>query len=179
MTSLRRVVQQYFYTILLLMAAGGFVMLVIELLITNHTDGIQLAGVIASAIGLILAVAALFLTSLQARNILAILFIVLSVSGLIGVLQHFNARGEEGETALNVAGAASYQPVSLRSEDDDENPGEARGDESEAVPPPLAPLGLSGLALLGAITLLGILEPQAAAAQTPKPAARTATKPKR
>lgn len=168
MASLKRVVRQYFYTILLLVTAGGFVMFAAELLLTGHTEGDQMVGVIASVIGLILALAALFLTSPQIRNVLAILFIVLSISGLIGVLEHAAARGEEGEEAMNAADAAGYQPVSLRVQEEDEREGEARG-ESEAVPPPLAPLSLSGFSLLGAIVLLGIPEPQAVEAQAAKP----------
>jgi len=145
MASLKRVVQQYFYSVLLLMTVGGFVMIAAELLLTSHTEGLQLVGVTAAVAGLILAVAALFLSGRQARNILVILFVVLSISGLVGVLQHAGARS---------------------------------GDDDSAAPP-LASLSLSGLALIGAVTLLGIAEPQAVEARAPKPAARRTAKPKR
>jgi len=145
MASLKRIVRQNLYTILLLVTAGGFVMIAAELLLTNHTEGLQLVGMVASVVGVILAVAALFMSSRQARNILVILFIVLSISGLMGILQHAGARS---------------------------------GDEDSAAPP-LASLSLSGLALLGAVTLLGIPEPQAVETRAAKPAARSAAKPKR
>ena len=176
MASVKRIVQQNFYTILLLLAVGGFVMILAELLLSDHVDGIQLVGVIASVVGLILGVAALFLTGRQARNVLAILFVVLSISGVIGVLQHADARGDEaGEAVLSGSTATpGYESVSLRAQE--ENEAEGRGGEGETVPPPLAPLSLSGLAFLGAVVMLGIQEPRTADVRAAKPSGRRPAK---
>ncbi len=170
MAAVRQFVRQYFYTILLLTVAGGFVMLIGELILDDHVDGTQLVGMIAAVVGAILGVAALFLSSRQARDILAIAFVVLSVSGVIGVAEHADARSEEGgEAALSSPAATDgYQPVALRAQEQNERGGR------RSVPPPLAPLSLSGLAFLGAVVLLATPEPRPTAAPARAPQARGA-----
>jgi len=113
MASLKRFVQQYFPTILLLMAAGGFAMIAAELLLTSHTDGLQMVGLIASVIGLILGVVALFMSGQKARDIIAILFIVLSISGLLGVLQHAGARADDAQSAAPPLASLSLSGLAL------------------------------------------------------------------
>jgi len=113
MASLKRFVQQYFPTILLLMAVGGFAMIAAELLLTSHTDGLQMVGLIASVIGLILGVVALFMSGQKARDIMAILFIVLSISGLLGVLQHAGARADDAQSAAPPLASLSLSGLAL------------------------------------------------------------------
>jgi hypothetical protein len=119
MASLKRFVQRHFPTIMLLLAAGGFALIAAELLLTNHTEGLQMVGLIASVIGLILGVVALFLSGQKARDIIAILFIVLSISGLLGMLQHAGARAGDAQSAapplasLSLSGLAFLAAAAL------------------------------------------------------------------
>ncbi|HRX02478.1 MAG: hypothetical protein KDI07_09190 [Anaerolineae bacterium] len=144
---------------------GGFAVLLAELLITNHTDGIQLVAVAASLIGMILAVIGL-VASPKFRRVVAVLFLLLSVTGIIGVIEH-NEGGEEGERAqrpaLTTSASGAVADVSLRLQGGDtDNDGPPPGfgangfrPEGGSAPPPLAPLSLAGLALMGTVVMLG------------------------
>lgn len=165
MTELRTFLRRHLISLLLLSVAGGFLMLVAELILVNHTNGIQLVAVVASIAGVILALAGL-VTRGTLRTIVAVLFVLLAVSGLVGTAEHLEG-GEEGAEAVVPAqiesaaqpGAASnvsYSPDTnvtqyrLNQEGEEERErGEREG--AEGTPPPLAPLSLSGLALLGAL----------------------------
>jgi hypothetical protein len=159
---LQSFVQAYFHQILMLLLAGGGLMVLVELLWTGHTDGIQLVGVIASALMVVLAIVGLFAHG-TLRVTLAVLFVLLSITGLVGVLEHNEAEGEADVPALVVNRAdAGMMPISYRSlapqqEDEEGEAGEVTeaGEAGESAPPPLAPLSLSGLALMGAVVLLG------------------------
>jgi hypothetical protein len=146
MQTMRRMVQEHYYNLMLLLLAGGFAMLLAELLILEHTDGIQLVGVAASVIGLILVLAALFVHG-RAATMLAAALVVLSATGLVGTYQHLANR--EGESA-KIQRQQEYQAVAYF-EDNEESTGEA---ESES-PPPLAPLSLAGLSIVAAATMVG------------------------
>lgn len=124
MSGLLQTIRRNVFTILLLLLAGGFALLVLELAITGHNEGAQLIGIIASVLGVVLAVAAL-LTRGRAANWIAGALVVLSLSGLMGIYQHY----------LYGAGAA---------------PSEV----NENVPP-LAPLSLAGLSLMTAVVVVG------------------------
>lgn len=116
MTSLQSLSRRHLSLILLLLLLGGFAMLLAELLVTGHVEGIQNVAVIASAVGAAAVAAGLFVKG-TVRHVVALLLLVLTISGLMGVRQHFESTGRE-------------------------------------TPPPLAPLSLSGLALMGAVVLL-------------------------
>jgi hypothetical protein len=116
MRSLENLVRRNLVVILLVLLLGGFLMLLAELLLTGHVDGIQNVAVIASAIGAIGVAAGIFVKG-TVRHVVAILLLVLTLSGLLGVRQHFEST-------------------------------------DDASPPPLAPLSLSGLGLMGAVVLL-------------------------
>jgi hypothetical protein len=118
MHALRSFVQPRFVPLLLLMIAGGYAVILAELMITNHTEGIQLVGVIASALGIVLALVGMFMRG-GAATAVAVVLIVLSLSGVGGVINH--ASSDDG---------------------------------GETVPPPLAPLSLAGLSLMGAVVVL-------------------------
>ncbi len=153
--------------ILLLLLAGGFAMVAAELLITAHTEGVQLVGVVASVAGLIVVLLGLIAKG-TFRMVLVVVLLLLSVSGLTGAYQHFEAAsGREasistpvvqGADAVNLA--ISYSPTGdVRSVVPQESGEQGEANERRdrgggASPPPLAPLSLSGLALMGAVVLL-------------------------
>jgi hypothetical protein len=157
-------IHRHFYTLLMLMLAGGFAMLVAELLLTEHTDGIQLVAVAASVAGLLLTLAALFVRGRGAMMV-AILLLLLSATGVLGAYEHF-ASAEE-ESARRQPTEVNTQQVALRTDsvgDNDaaqENSEGAEADkeggaEGEAAPPPLAPLSLVGLSWIGALAVVGL-----------------------
>jgi hypothetical protein len=91
---------------------------------------------------------------------LAILLAAISLSGVIGTYQHFesNAEGEAAQPALAQATSATFVEVAYRpssefvpTQEGEESEG---GEGSEETPPPLAPLSLAGLSLMGAAILL-------------------------
>ena len=161
---LQSFVRANFHQILMLLLAGGGLMVLGELLWTGHTDGMQLVGVIASAVMVVLAIVGLFAHG-TLRLTLAVLFVLLSITGLVGVLEHNEAEGEgEANVPALVIGRAdagmmpiSYRSEALQQEDEAGEANEASGAEGggESAPPPLAPLSLSGLALMSAVVLLG------------------------
>lgn len=139
MDGLVRLVRERTLAILLLLLVGGFIMVILELVITGHTEGNQLVGVVASVLGAVLTAAAFFVNKRIAMW-LAVALVVVSLSGLAGVGQHYLNR----PTAI----AASLEP-------------------GEAAPPPLAPLSLSGLALMAAVVIVARTpDPQAVAPQS-------------
>jgi hypothetical protein len=112
------------FTFLQVLLTAGFIMVVLELVLTGHTEGTQLVGVIASLLGAVLVGGALFVSA-KVRMWIAGALVVLSLSGLTGVAQHFSF-----------------------------GPGAPAGEANENVPP-LAPLSLAGLALMSAVVLVG------------------------
>ncbi len=137
-------VATYLPQLILLANAGAFAVLLAELLIMDHTDGIQRLAPLTAALGIALCTVAIFLPA-RARFVPAVLLVVLSGAGLIGFIRHMDER-EDGFSGL-------FQS----SDDRDDNSGRGnsddrdRDDDDDEEPPPLAPLGLSGTALLSAI----------------------------
>lgn len=166
MTSLQATVRRHLTPILLLLLAGGYLVILGELFLYQHWDGIQLIGFSATIIGLI----AVLLGLIAKRGLrlgLAILLAITSLSGLIGAYEHFESNSEGGEAALPApaqvsAGAnltIAYQPDAERAAAQEEaGEGGERGEGAEGggetAPPPLAPLSLAGLSLMGAAILL-------------------------
>ena len=143
MKQMQTVVQKHFHLILMLLIASGFLMLLAELLLTGHTKGIQLVGVAASLLGTLLAAVGIVAKG-KLRYGLVMLFLLLSISGIAGVVKHYEYGAGRETTALpSLAMQATVQTVS---DPFDEG-------ESEGTPPPLAPLSLAGFALMGAVTL--------------------------
>jgi hypothetical protein len=123
--------------VLMLAVALGFAGLVVELLGINHGQGGKLPGLVAAIIGTVLGLVGLS-ESPGLRRILSILFIVLALSGLYGAFVHSGARG------FRAQGAASAQVGEDRTL--------RRAINSFTLfPPPLAPLTLTGLSLMGAV----------------------------
>lgn len=149
MQTIRQMVQEKYYNIMMLLLAGGFAMLLAELLMLEHTDGIQLVAVIATFTGLILTLAALFVQG-RAATIVVVALLTLSATGLFGAYEHLENR--EGESA-NIQRQA--QPSNQMIAYAQDNTDEAKEDDEAGPPPPLAPLSLAGLSLVAAATVLG------------------------
>jgi len=129
--------KRYYPDLVLLWVAGGFFALMLELLITSHTEEVQLVGVFAALLGGAVAALALFLHGL--RILWLVGFLVVVLAGMVGTSVHWMEADDDGGYAVGYA----YDDDDERKEDNGE----------EGTPPPLAPLGLTSLALLGAITL--------------------------
>ena len=111
MQKLENMTRQHLTVILLLLLLGGFATVLAELLLTNHFGGTQSVAVIASVIGA-LAVLAGFFVKGSVRHVVALLLLVLSISGLMGMREHFEEGSEAQLAPTPVAGAAdSYQTI--------------------------------------------------------------------
>lgn len=117
--------RSHFVEVVVLGAAGGFVMLLAELLMGAHTEGIQIVAVVSSILGLVLVMLGfLGRGALRRGAIYGLLFV--AFTGVFGVFEHIEEGGAE-------VGEAESQ---------------------EAVPPVLAPLSLAGVGLLAGLALL-------------------------
>lgn len=156
--------RKYLTPILLVLLAGGFLVVLGELFLYRHWDGVQLIGFSATIAGLLFVVLGIFAKG-GLRKALAVLLVLLSVSGLIGAYEHLeSANGEGGEAQRpvleQVASSNAALALAVQPRSDLERAPAQEGNESgegqgggEAAPPPLAPLSLSGLALMGAAIL--------------------------
>lgn len=176
MQNLENLVRRHLSALLLLSLAGGFIVLLAELLITNHVDGIQNVAVIAAAVGAVAVLAGLFVKG-TIRHLVVLLLLVLTLTGLVGTWQHFESnRDDEASrpTPLAAVEQGGYQTIAARSgavertpqqeaQENETRAGDREGERGDkGAPPPLAPLSLSGLTLMGALVLLAKRdEPQA------------------
>lgn len=133
--------QERFPQVVGVMVAGGFALTVGELLLMNHTEKAQLIGVAMSGVGMVAALLGV-VTPHRFRKLLVALLIVVAGSGLFGVYEHFEEAQEHREKAQKEYAAAL-----------------ARGEEPDSKakkqdPPPVAPLSVTGLAMLGGLGLL-------------------------
>ena len=110
------------------MVVGGFALTLVELLLMNHTEKTQTIGVVVTVLGM--GAVALGLVAPKLRKPLLGLLIVVAGSGLFGIYEHLEEAAEHREKAAR--------------EQREPKPG----------PPPLAPLSVSGLALMGGLGLL-------------------------
>ena len=155
MSGLQGFFQRQWQAVLLLLVAGGFAVIALELYITAHYDGIQVVGLIAGVVGIVAALWGIFARG-TVRMILALVLLVVAFAGVMGVYQHYESRSEAAVPPHLVQGDAGYQPVGWLAAPATQEQGEAgEGGEGggESAPPPLAPLGISGLALMGAVIL--------------------------
>lgn len=129
-------------------SALGFLTLLAELLLTGHTEGIQALAPLGAGMGALATLAGL---GLKAGRPWAIgLLLLLGGLGLVGLLQHteeaLEAQGPAEVRLVGEEGEAYPAYLGLSEEEEEEVDG-------ENLPPPLAPLALSGLGLLGALAL--------------------------
>ncbi|HEY5639835.1 MAG TPA: hypothetical protein VIW01_07260 [Dehalococcoidia bacterium] len=135
-------VRSHLPELVLVGAAGGFAVTFAELLSTDHSEGTQAIAVVAAGAGVVLCLVGLLVHARLTLRALAAGLLFMSISGPVGVFLH--AGGE-----ADASGApAVVDDVPALDSDEDEDEGEEEGEDSGV--PPLAPLGLSGLGLLGA-----------------------------
>ena len=135
-----------------LVAVGlGFLVVLAELLLTGHTKDEQVLGVAAALLGVGLAVAGL-VTRGKPSAWVGMLMLVLSVSGLIGLASHAEnrAEGAVGQARFERFERAEQDRLEMFGTSGRSEAGRALRPRRREVPPPLAPLSLSGLALMGA-----------------------------
>lgn len=148
-------IQAHFPQLVLGLVAGGFALTLVELLWMHHTEDTQLV-----AVGATLAGALLSLVAVWARGGFKLLLAgslgLVAVTGLVGTVMHFE---EAMEHASGPGRAVAWvQSQTFAWADEDEQEGEAKGEEEEGLPP-LAPLSVTGLAMLGA--LAAVVRPEA------------------
>lgn len=150
---MRARVATYLPQLILLANAGAFAVLLAELLIMGHTDGIQRIAPATAAVGMALCVVAAVLPA-RLRFAPAGLLVALSVTGFIGFAQHMDER-EDGLSGLFQSSDDDDddEDNSGRGNSDDRDEDRDDDDDDEDIPP-LAPLGLSGTALLSAVAAL-------------------------
>lgn len=154
LTQIQARVRANLASLLLVFVSAGFLFLLAELLLAGHTEGIQLVAVIAGIAGAVLGFVGLFARG-RLRYALAVLFLILALTGIIGVIEHNEERFEGKEAAAVpalVQADSGYTLTAYRTDRGEDDEGEAGEQEKEA--PPLAPLSLSGLSVLGAMALL-------------------------
>lgn len=126
--------------LLSLFVAAGFAFLLVELVMLNHTGGPRLISVITCGLGIAFSLVAL-VNNRRLRQIVAVLFAILSLTGLYGFMTHQGARGFRQQ---GVAAAPATEDRTIR-----------RALNSFGnLPPTLSPLALTGLSILGALVTL-------------------------
>lgn len=140
---MREWLERRFADLVTLFAALGFLTLLLELLLTGHTEGVQVLAPLAALVGAV----ALGLGFLGARTLALGLLLLVSATSLLGMAEHL------GE-ALEAQGPTQVRLVDEEGKAYPGYPwGKGEGREKEGTPPPLAPLSLAGLGLLGALAL--------------------------
>lgn len=126
--------------LLSLFVAAGFAFILTELLILNHAGGPRLIALITCGLGITFSLVAL-VNNRRLRQIVTVLFAILSLAGLFGFMTHQGARGFRQQ---GVAAAPATEDRTIR-----------RALNSFGnLPPTLSPLALTGLSILGALVTL-------------------------
>jgi hypothetical protein len=140
--------QERFPELVAVMVAGGFALTLGELLLMNHTEKIQKLALLMTSAGML--AVALGLIAPKFRKLLVGVLIVVAASGLFGVYEHLEEAAEHREKAAREASAPGVLQAGGGDAGEHEKKGEKHG------PPPLAPLSVSGLALMGSLGLLAL-----------------------
>lgn len=182
MSRIQAFVRRHFNPIILLLLAAGFVITLLELYSYQHWRGTQLIGFASTIAGLVLVLVGIVVKR-GLRITVAVLLLALSVAGLIGTWEHYESTHGEGDEAARPALAQAAQGVTnqpiayqlgnntaatVAQEGGEQGEG-GEGAAPQAAPrtgqsfegrgrkipaPLLAPLAISGLALMGAVVLL-------------------------
>lgn len=126
-----------------------FAFLLTELVLLGHTRGGQLISIIACVLGILFSLISLAASNL--RRIIAILFVVLALTGIVGFLTHGGARGFRQQNTAAAIQAATDRDIRR-----------ALSSFSN-MPPTLSPFALSGLSLMGALVTLTAMNASASA----------------
>lgn len=148
---MRQSLQRYLPELVLLASAGAFAVLLAELIILDHFEGVQNIAPAAATAGIVLCVLAVVLRG-RGAVVVAALFALIALAGVIGVYRHLDER--EGSLSLSIVTTAFAHDGDDHDEDDDHDHDDDEDHDHE--PPPLAPLGLSGSAMLSALAALAI-----------------------
>ncbi len=144
---------KHFVTLILVFTAGGSVFILAELLLERHWEGVQLIAPVSAGVGFILA---LFALARRGTLPVAVLFLALSATGLYGTLEHFEERTESGPPAQAASTSTSPAAQLVRNVGAPAD-GEFAGPPGVGSAPPwLAPLSVSGSALLGGAATLAL-----------------------
>ena len=134
------------------MVVGGFALTLGELLLMNHTEKIQAIGVGLTAVGM--AAVALGLMAVKLRKLMVGVLLIVAAGGLFGTYEHVEHANEEREKAGLQESALVIQNADYDATEADEGKSEDHEKDKKHGPPPLAPLSVSGLALMGGLGLL-------------------------
>lgn len=149
---------------MLLFLLGAFGMLTAEMVITRHIGGMRNVAIITSTVGAIAMLIGFFVKGML-RHLVVLLLLALSLIGLLSAWKHLEEGGGEARApnTLMVSAVSDYHPLAYRAGlahrtelDEDElnesaeryEAGIGEREGGEEAPPPLAPLRLSGLALI-------------------------------
>lgn len=176
MTKLENWVRKNLLAILVVLLAAGYLLIMAELVLYNHWQGLQLIAPVTTLVGLAALVVGYFLKG-TARVVVALLLVVLSISGIVGTFEHReNERGERRPpVAFDQAGTIAVADRSTATVNQTPAQGQPTapgrgnrgeggegGEGGEARPrfptggfrlPPPAPLSLTGLAMLSALVV--------------------------
>lgn len=137
--------------LVLLLVAAGFLTMLIEVRYLHRGVVLEYAvawiPTVSSAVALVAALLALGEGWL--RRMGAGLLAVVALAGLLGVYYHTKFRPSAFLRLFEPS------PTVARADDGETGEAEAREDEEEEQPPALAPLGITGLALIGAAAAFG------------------------
>lgn len=134
------------------MVVGAFALTLGELLLMGHSEGKQIIGMVMSAVAMGALVLGL-LVGPRIRKVLLGVLCVVALSGVFGTIEHVEEAQEHRENAER-----ERQELALSSPSED---GEAHEEGKTHGPPPLAPLSVSGLALMGGLGLIARKAPRA------------------
>jgi hypothetical protein len=144
-----RLIRAFLPDLILAGVAGGFALLLAEMLLTEHTEGLQGVAVWAAVAGIVLSVAGLVIRSRRTALLLGLALVLLSLSGPAGIYLHATREAEARESQSLARDGDPRDEGGEEGEEGEEGEGDEKG------PPPLSPLSLSGLALMGALALAG------------------------
>ena len=102
MSKLESFVQRNFVQILLAFLVASYLLLLGELALYQHWDGVQLIGFLATVLGLLCVLAGFFVKGAMRKGVIVVL-LLLSLTGLFGTYEHFESRNEEKEGAVPAA----------------------------------------------------------------------------
>lgn len=178
LSTIQTFVQRRYHTLLMGFIGLGFVLLFAELIGYEHYHGFQVIGLATTIIGVVTAFTGIAAKG-KLRFVLASIFLVLSLAGLLGLFFHnedrlgleqrppagqFPAPGQGGappigdnQTGQPTAGTTNPQNQATPATGQElRQPGARPGGRARPMgPPPLAPLSLSGFCALGMVALLG------------------------
>lgn len=140
MVALTKKVRENLPSLVLIGVLAGFAVVLAELLLMEHNEGKQVVAIGASMLGLVAAGLAL-VASGSLRGLMAAALLVVGTAGLAGTVMHVAEAREHAQEAREHA-AGEHRDRDGHGKDED---------EEEHAPPPLAPLSVSGLGVLGAL----------------------------